>query len=36
MLQKMGLGFWGGVELSNNVKYYGMNKISVRQRPTLK
>jgi len=26
MLQKMGLGFFGGVEVSNNVKYYGMIK----------
>ena len=29
MLQKMGLVFWGGVQVSNKVKYYGMNKKSV-------
>jgi len=26
MLQKMGLGVFGGIQVSNNVKYYGMNK----------
>jgi len=26
MLQKMGLGVFGGVQVSYNVKYYGMNK----------
>jgi len=29
MLQKMGLGIFGGVQVSYNVKYYGINKKSV-------
>ena len=30
MLQKMGLGFLGGVQESNNVKYYRMNEKSMK------
>jgi len=30
MLRKMGLGIFGGVQVSNNVKYYGMNKKTMR------